>query len=304
MDNINMPPNNTIYEKVLLTEKEIPIAQQSIDEGWELAKIRPLTELERKIIINKVNDISKKWCINFREKSVCNDEDLLKAADAAICGLKNGMLFLKNPTKDNFDCLIKIVKQTECWTMIPYLFNEGDCYTGTNWLLMSYEQLYKYMPEDARYGVGVFVYLKAGFDFPTYLIRDLQNIRPSNYIDNLPDDLRSQEYLTVYRASATEPDKINQRIYDDYQTGREISWTLSPNVALEYYDVRMAVNGKCFLYSGLIKPNDIIYFDDVESEILQLGSVTDVKQIPLNEMVDMGINESVQWTNDLAKRIT
>lgn len=304
MDNINMPPNNTIYKKVLLTEKEIPRAQQSIDEGWELSKIRPLTELERKIIINKVNDISKKWYANFIEKRVCSDEDLLIAADAAICGLKNGMLFLKNPTKDNYECLIELVKQTECWSILPYLFNDGDCYTNTNWLLMSYERLYKYMPEDVRYDVGTCVYIKAGFDFPTYLIRDLQNIRPSNYIANLPNDLRSQEYLTVYRASATEPDKIKQRIHIDYPTGREISWTLSPTIALQLYDIKMIANGKCFLYSGLIKPNDIIYFDDVESEILQLGSVTDVKQIPLNEMVDMGINESVQWTNDLAKRIT
>lgn len=128
--------------------------------------------------------------------------------------------------------------------------------------------VYDEMPTEYRRDFIVGCYIHHGNSCPT--VRKAVRQLPKNGINELPEDLRCAEYITVYRAGEEPLSKAQYRL----------SWTTSKEKALFFINDYIGSHAN-YLYEAKIRPCDVIaYTDDrEEKEVLQYRKVYDVRMI-------------------------
>ena len=126
---------------------------------------------------------------------------------------------------------------------------------------------YDEMPEQYKRDFVIDCYESHGDSYPS--CRAALRKLPKNGKNELPEEYRNKEYITVYRAGEEPIEKSKYRI----------SWTLDREIAESFLNGR-GINAN-YLYSGKIKPCDVIAYNDnrSEQEVMQYKKVFDVQLI-------------------------
>jgi len=175
-----------------------------------------------------------------------------------------------------FDETIEFIINTGRFDFLISCFGECSRY-DCSWIQKAFVTCKDLIPKDQLYDFTLQVYVKNGFDFPRESIIELMKIRPNDYLAKLPDELKSTDHITVYRASTTPPKHIEK-------VSAEFSWTIDPYVAMYWYRYRKIDLGEpCYIYSGEIHKNDIIAYvgNGAQCEVIQHGKVKELK--PMDE---------------------
>ena len=132
----------------------------------------------------------------------------------------------------------------------------------------AFEWFYDDMPKEYRreFAIGCYMHVGDSLEACREAVKDL----PANGACELPEEYRNLEELTVYRGGA-EPIE---------EAAGYLSWTLDESVA-RFFQTRLEAIEKRNLYSGKIKPRDVIAYTDEreEREVIQYMSVYDIKKI-------------------------
>lgn len=137
-------------------------------------------------------------------------------------------------------------------------------------------QFYQYLfiqcrnkiPKDQLYKTTMDTYFFSGFDFPKQAILDIMDLRPDDYLKDLPKLYESCDAIPVVRATKTPPIFINN-------VANELSWTTRYDYVQSMFTVKEKF-GDCYLYFGTIDKEDIIgcnAFEDDGFEIVQYKAV-------------------------------
>lgn len=124
------------------------------------------------------------------------------------------------------------------------------------------------IPKEQLYQTTLDAYYRFGFDFPRQTILDITDLRPDDYLKDLPEQYQSCDMLPVIRVSKTPPSLI-QNVAD------ELSWTTCYGFVKRMCD-KKAKHKKQYLYFGIIDKRDIIGCPcsrEDAFEIIQYGSV-------------------------------
>lgn len=193
-------------------------------------------------------------------------------------------LFCNNPNKQTFNAIIQEVIENKYWTAPLFIFNVRIDKRNTLLLRKAYTILREYVPKDERYNLFCNYYIRAGYDFPKYLIKEIAKFRPKNNLEELPDEFKDDEILTVYRASQVSPLLAFGKVINAKEVAKEYSWSISPSVALFHWEARMKLREPRYLYQGCIKRKDVIAFLSPcsEKEILQCEKVFDIEWREVN----------------------
>lgn len=166
-------------------------------------------------------------------------------------------------------CLVIASKHFQC---LPPLL-KGCTFYGSTLLRDVFIKYRHLIPREQLYDVTTQVYVCDGFDFPKEPIIALKEIRPPDYLEDLPDDYKHTDEITVYRASNTPPSQI-EKVYE------ECSWSTDPNIAMRFYRLRRASCGhNPTLYGATIRKENIIAYVSPTSqcEVIQCGGVENVE---------------------------
>lgn len=124
---------------------------------------------------------------------------------------------------------------------------------------------YQFMPEEYRREFVLRTYRNGGDEVEA--CREAVRSLPREGANELPDDLRGQDVITVYRAGLEDIDEAPRRL----------SWTTSLDVASFFY---MRHDGG-HVYRASLRTQDVISYSDArdEQEALQYCGVYDVEEI-------------------------
>lgn len=178
-----------------------------------------------------------------------------------------------------FDEAMEFIINTGRFDFLISCFRECSIYE-CNWIQEAFVICKDLIPKDQLYDFTLQVYVKNGFDFPRESIIELMKIRPNDYLANFPDELKSTDLITVYRASTTPPKHIDK-------VSSELSWTIDPYVAMYWYRYRkIDLDEPCYIYLGEIHKNDIIAYvgNGAQCEVIQYGKVKEVTPMSENSL--------------------
>lgn len=124
---------------------------------------------------------------------------------------------------------------------------------------------YPFMPDEYRREFVLRTYRNGGDELQS--CREAVKSLPREGANELPDDLRGQDVITVYRAGLEDIDEAPRRL----------SWTTSLEVASFFYVRHDGGN----VYRACIRPSDVIAYSDAreEKEVLQFDGVYDVEKV-------------------------
>lgn len=146
------------------------------------------------------------------------------------------------------------------------------------WLRENYDRM---LPDD-RYQKTLEVYsmIENTANFPKKYLIGLKKIRPKDFLNNLPNELKGKNEIIVYRGTGRSEQINAARL--------SASWTIDRNVAI-WFSQRFFGCGR--LFSAKIEVDKIIAFlGGSEQEIIQHCGVTDVKEIILcQDEIDLAI---------------
>lgn len=178
-------------------------------------------------------------------------------------------------TEEDFDRIVADIIERKAWQDILFF---SLC--GYGWCSKAFIKCMNLIPKDERWRLLLTVYSRDGYDFPKEIILDSMSYRPCDYLSCIPQEYDT-ETIKVYRASTT-PYKNRGRLLD------ELSWTVSPKVARDFYQMRLSRGEKCYIYSAEIKKKDIIacmsFGIDGQKEILQYHSIHNLSFLSQREL--------------------
>lgn len=163
---------------------------------------------------------------------------------------------------------------TQRWNDLDALFADCSLY-GSCWIQKAFMKCREFIPKDELYRITTAVYRRNGYDFPVWAITELMDIRPHDYLSELPYEFWDTDPITIYRASLTKPKHMDT-------VSSELSWTLDPMSAKKTWEYRTYQQHEyCYVYEAQIFKKDIIaYMPEMnEHEILQHGAVFDIREI-------------------------
>lgn len=187
-----------------------------------------------------------------------------------------------------FHRALRVIKETGDFDRINDLFGMATRY-GHNWCQYALFQCWDDIPKSKLYRLVLDVYFMDGYNFPKEAIEYIRELRPDNFLIDLPQKYTDCDELTVYRASTTNPVFIEELPF-------EISWTTNCMYAHDFYNRHLAKGEKCFLYTGKIKKENLIGFFEVDGvfEVVQLGSVENVRTISYDLVSSIAKEEEKQ----------
>lgn len=172
---------------------------------------------------------------------------------------------LKNQRTEYLDELDSYAKKGD-WEKVctdikmhPFIMEEG------------FDKYYEQIPDEMKLDFVTELYFHNG-DHCDNICTALTEIDKYQKPD-LPDWMKKQDEITVYRGCADE---------DELFAFVSLSWTTEKDVA-EFFANRNAffTGGEGIVYRAKIHPDDILnYRDDGEKEVLQFKKVYDIEQIP------------------------
>jgi len=127
------------------------------------------------------------------------------------------------------------------------------------------------IPKEQLYQTTLGIYFQAGFGFPKQAILDIKDLRPDDYLKDLPPQYKSCDKLPVVRATTTPQSSIQE-------VGKEMSWTTNYYYLQQMLSMK-AKHGETNLYWGVIDKKDIIgcnSFNKDYFEIVQYDSVQNI----------------------------
>lgn len=151
-----------------------------------------------------------------------------------------------------FRSALRIIKETKDFDKIITIFSYATYY-GYNWCQYALFQCWDDIPKNELYKLALDVYFADGYNFPKEAIECIRELRPDNFLLDLPQKYADCNELTVYRASTTHPVFIEKLPF-------EVSWTTDCIYARNFYNAHKSKGEECFLYSGKIKKEDLIGF--------------------------------------------
>lgn len=183
------------------------------------------------------------------------------------------------------DLVLRKGFQTGDWSGITLLGNTGDALYALN---VAHDRI----PPDQLYEITLDIYTNSKIPFTGCKKRiiELQKVRPDDYLRELPEELKSINPLTVYRATSS---SIDQKI------STEISWTTNKDVAVWFYQ-RLFTESK-HLYKATIRKDKIIAYTNCrnEFEVLQHRGVKDIEEVTVNqEDIDCAIKAHQSGTTN------
>lgn len=192
--------------------------------------------------------------------------------------------------QNEFEKRIKEIIETEDWNSITSKFDQHGKYSS---LVAINNYLAKYMPDDDLYYALMRAYLRNSTAFCDKDINKMRALRPNNYLEKMPEEYKKQNPLTIYRASVTRPENIQQLQH-------EYSWAFKYEIAGWYL-----VNGEArtdkthYIYRARIDQNDIIAYSSSHGidEIIQLCGLKDVEHvpIPIDERIKLADNTLLMY---------
>lgn len=131
------------------------------------------------------------------------------------------------------------------------------------------------IPRERLYQETLDVYYKVGFDFPKEAILDIMELRPDNYLDNLPEKYKCFDEIPVIRVSTTPPQSV-QNVVD------EISWAAAYKYAVYFHEAKRRLRKKkSYFYIGTIRKEDIIGIKcEPCFELVQVGAMQNITLVP------------------------
>lgn len=142
-----------------------------------------------------------------------------------------------------------------CWHLQPYAFGTFGFYED--------------IPKDMQRDFAIQCYISHGDSLPgcRKAIRRLEKKGK----EELPEEYRSQEWITVYRAGSEMPERAKYKI----------SWSLSKDLLKPFIEFKKALGQDVRVYQGKIRPEDVIAYTDAraEKEILQYRNVKYVEVV-------------------------
>lgn len=163
-----------------------------------------------------------------------------------------------------FDTLQRC-KSANDWSSIAILGNRGK-WTATNALKLVINQIPK---NEKLYWLIVEIYVNNGYHFPRSIIIKAKKLKPTDYLRDLPEEFTGVDSITVYRCSATPPEKMES-------VRNEISWTTNIDVAEWFYNREVNLfNHPAFMYKATISKDKIVAYTNErnEFEVIQHGGV-------------------------------
>lgn len=165
-----------------------------------------------------------------------------------------------------FEGIVKQLVANEEWQQIPYAFGVPN---GEHWQQRAYARCKDLIPKEQLWKVLIDVYRADGFDFPKRFITEALPFRPDDYLSQFQQNYRQKDNIIVYRASKLPPQL-------SILTKFELSWTVNPLVAEQFYIMRGGKSGRCYIYKAEISTRDILAYIPFEEEILQLCGVREI----------------------------
>lgn len=199
---------------------------------------------------------------------------------------QNNSAFLTEDEENTLKTAAEMILKTKHFEMLYKAFTLCNRWRS-KWHIYAFGMCRDQIPDDELYQITYEIYSIGGFGFPMEYIADLFRVRPEDYLKNLPEYLKEQDVLTVYRASKTHPK-------DMADLKRQIAWTTNPWVALCHWCKNTEHDIPCYIYSAKIPKSQIAVYvqappgeygeDRGEQEILQAGGVYDYNEISLEQL--------------------
>lgn len=129
---------------------------------------------------------------------------------------------------------------------------------------------YDYVPDDLKYNFAIDAYTCAGDHIPA--VRQAVRLARRYGSPNLPEELQSLDWITVYRAGEEPIAKAKYRI----------SWTTDREKAVWFHNRNLEyLHRPSSVYRAKIRPGDCIAYTDArkEREVMQYRKVFDVEDI-------------------------
>lgn len=178
---------------------------------------------------------------------------------------KEALTFLEEINRQVFIDTLSRCKSANDWSAIALLGNRGK-WTAANALKLVINQI----PKDEKlYWLIIEIYVNNGYHFPRSIIIKAKKLKPADYLRDLPEEFTGVDPITVYRCSATPPEKMGS-------VRNEISWTTNIDVAEWFYNREVNLfNHPAFMYKATISKEKIIAYtnDREEFEVIQHGGV-------------------------------
>lgn len=138
------------------------------------------------------------------------------------------------------------------------------------------------IPRERLYQETLNVYYNVGFDFPKEAILEIKELRPNNYLDDLPEKYKYFDEIPLIRASTTPP-QLFQNVAD------EISWTTSFKYASYFYGGKRRLRKRSYFYIGTIRKEDIIAIKCKPCfgfEFVQVGAIQNITLVPRKFVIE------------------
>lgn len=222
---------------------------------------------------NLMNVLGSGRSIDEQKIATLSNEELATGVKTIAECINKGIDFSKNPTKAEFNRLINEINENGLWEQIPFVFGIASD-ADTHWSQKAYAKCKAKIPKDRLWDTLMSIYVREGFDFPVKWITEAIPYRPNDYLDDLPARYKNAEKITVYRASTLSPALFADARY-------ELSWTINPHIAREFYRIRFSWGQRCSFFKAEINKDDIIAFvsPDMQDEVLQYCGVQKIQWI-------------------------
>lgn len=185
--------------------------------------------------------------------------------------------FDAHKNKKTFEIIVSEIIKNQWWSAVSLIFIDAK------WCQKAYIRCKDYVPKNKLWCFFIDIYIKNGFDFPKHLIDEAIPYRPADFQLELPSEYKNMDCITVYRASCTPPLILFDKLVNEGDIKNETSWTISPTIALGFYQMRIDFKQKCYLYRATIHKDKIIAYisHHCQEEVLQRNSVTNIEPINL-----------------------